>query len=121
MTIRWEYGIPAEAEERDQGNVKPLGFLLSPLDIPMLQPLMMMVRTMDSTSGRGGGALEVAAKASSRGGSHPGYRGGSVLCSTSVLGFSPGLCSSSPKGTSVACSQTPVKLSSLSPTSCWGN
>lgn len=47
MTIRWEYGITAEAEEGDQGNVKPLGFLLSPLDTPMLQPLMMMVRTMD--------------------------------------------------------------------------
>ena len=51
MTIRWEFGIPAEVQG-SQGNVKPLGFLLSQLDTPML-PLMMMVRTTDSTLGQG--------------------------------------------------------------------
>lgn len=35
-----------------QGSVKPLGFLLSPLDTPVLS-LMMMVRTTKSTSGEG--------------------------------------------------------------------
>lgn len=44
-----------------------------------------------------------------------GCREGSVLCSTSVLGFSSRLCSSSPN---VACAQFCEKLSLLSPTSC---
>lgn len=35
-----------------QGSVKPLRFLLSVLDTPMLS-LMMAVSTMDSTSGQG--------------------------------------------------------------------
>lgn len=35
-----------------QGSVKPLGFLLSLLDTPVLS-LMMMVRTTKSTSGQG--------------------------------------------------------------------